>query len=96
MAKRQYILRGLDDLEGESTVVGKVERVVPEGKDLDLFDMLKLLPRNMRRGEAAEGLKDSLKEAFSSWPAEFGGPISGEAFTLKGPLVVISPLSLYR
>ncbi|MGW1203288.1 DUF6414 family protein [Streptomyces cyaneofuscatus] len=96
MAHREYILRGTESLDGESTVVGRVEKIVPLGQEVDLFDTLKILPRAMRRGQAGVDLKNSLKDAFRSWPQDLGGPISDDAFTLPGPLVVVSPLAVFR
>lgn len=96
MARRQYILRGVEELEGESTLFGKVEKIVPPGKEVDLFDMLKILPRSMRRSKAGDDLVQNLKEAFRSWPQELGGPIAEDAFSLPGPLVVVSPLAVFR
>ncbi|MGA6173086.1 DUF6414 family protein [Streptomyces sp. NPDC012600] len=96
MAHREYILRGTESLDGESTVVGRVEKIVPIGQEVDLFDTLKILPRAMRRGQAGVDLKNSLKDAFRSWPQDLGGPISDDAFTLPGPLVVVSPLAVFR
>ncbi|MEU3243374.1 hypothetical protein [Streptomyces sp. NPDC006875] len=96
MARREYILRGTDSLEGESTLVGRVDKIVSAGQEVDLFDTLKILPRAMRRSQAGADLKNSLKEAFRSWPQDLGGPISDDAFTLPGPLVVVSPLAVFR
>lgn len=96
LAHREYILRGTESLDGESTLVGRVEKIVLSGQEVDLFDMLKILPRAMRRGQAGTDLKNSLKDAFRSWPQDLGGPISDDAFTLPGPLVVVSPLAVFR
>lgn len=96
MVQRKYVLRGIDELEGESTLVGRVEKVVPEGKDVDLFDLLKILPRSLRRGKTGDELKASLKEMFRTWPQELGGPVSDDAFSLPGPLVIVSPLAVFR
>lgn len=96
LAHREYILRGTEALDGESTLVGRVEKIVPLGQEVDLFDALKILPRAMRRGQAGADLKNSLKDAFRSWPQDLGGPISDDAFTLPGPLVIVSPLAVFR
>ncbi|MER5413658.1 DUF6414 family protein [Streptomyces virginiae] len=96
MAHRKYILRGVEALEGEATLFGKVEKIIPPGQDVDLFEMLKILPRGMRRSQTSTDLTNSLKAAFRAWPHELGGPISDDAFSLPGPLVVVSPLAVYR
>ncbi|MEO3752540.1 hypothetical protein [Streptomyces sp. B6B3] len=96
VARSDHILRGIDELEGESTLVGKIDKIIPNERELDLFDVLKLLPRKMRRSGVATDLKARLMEAFRSWPHELGGPIAEDAFILKGPLIAVSPLAVYR
>lgn len=92
LAKSRYILGDQEDFEGEMTVFGKVQRLVPEGKSIDLFDFLKL-PRAVR-GEA--NLRERLFEMFGSWPKELGGPIARESTEVKGPALVVTPVAVYE
>lgn len=94
-AERQYILRDPDEMFGEMTLVGKVNKVIPEDSEIDLFDLLKVLPRNMRRGDAGTQIKEAIIELFTSWPQELGHSIDRSALSLKGPAVIIDPLAVF-
>lgn len=81
-----------EDFEGEMTVFGKVQKKIPEGDSVDLFDFLKL-PRAMR---TEANLKEKLFEMFESWPKELGGPIARESTEVAGPALVVVPVAVYE
>lgn len=92
LAKSRFLLIDQEDFEGDMTVFGKVQKLVPEGESIDLFDFLKL-PRAIRR-EA--NLKEELFGMFESWPKELGGPIARESTEVKGPALVVTPVAVYE
>jgi hypothetical protein len=61
LAKSRYVLVDQNEFQGPMTVFGKVQRLVPEGQSLDLFDFLKL--PSAIRGEAnpKRGMRAAVK-----------------------------------
>lgn len=92
LAKSQFVLVDQGDFEGEMTVFGKVNKLVPAGRSVDLFDFIKLPRAFARQGN----IKKDLLEMFESWPPEFGGPISKESLEVVGPVVVVTPVAVYE
>lgn len=92
LAKSQFILVDQGDFEGEMTVFGKVNKLVPAGHSLDLFDFIKLPRTFARQGN----IKKDLLEMFESWPAEFGGPIAKESLEVAGPVIIVTPVAVYE
>lgn len=96
-AKRKHLLCEADVFEGEMTLVGKVQQVVPPGKSVDLFDLLKVLPRSLRRGKkGGNDLREAIVGLFESWPDELGGALSKDAMELHGPALFVSPLAVFE
>lgn len=96
LAEPSFVLCDPEALEGEMTLLGKVQRQVAAGQELDLFAHLKVLPRALRRSGGANGLRSSIVELFGNWPAELGGPVDPQAMVLRGPAIVVSPLAVYN
>lgn len=92
LAKSQFILVDQGDFEGEMTVFGKVNKLVPAGQSVDLFDFIKLPRAFAREGN----IKKDLLEMFESWPVEFGGPISQESLEVVGPVIIVTPVAVYE
>jgi hypothetical protein len=92
LAKSKYVLVDQDDFQGPMTVFGKVQKLVPVGQSIDLFDFLKL--PSAIRGEAS--LKKELLEMFASWPKELGGPVAKESMEVAGPAVIVTPVAVYE
>lgn len=92
LAKSRFIVVDQEDFEGDMTVFGKVQKLVPEGESIDLFDFLKL-PKVIRR-EA--NLKEELFKMFETWPKELGGPIARESTEVQGPALVVTPVAVYE
>lgn len=87
-----------EDLIGDMTVFGKINRVVPENSSIDLIDLLGLLknlPRKMRRSVSIADLKKNLLDGFAAFPEALGGPIAREEFTVHGPAVIVTPVAVY-
>lgn len=96
VAQRGAILTRVDDFAGEMTLVGKVAKKIPEGQSIDLFDMLNIFPRSIRRMKSGpQSFKDLILGMFSTWPDQMGGPLPKEATELKGPAVIVSPLAAF-
>lgn len=92
LAKAKYIVVDQNEFEGPMTVFGKVQRLIPEGASIDLFDFLKL-PSAIRNESS---VKRDLLEMFQSWPKELGGPVAKENMEVKGPALVVTPVATYE
>ncbi len=67
IAQRKSILRSVDEFQGEMTMIGKVTKKVPAGHSIDLFDLLNLFSRSLRRTKTgAKSLKDVIVDMFST------------------------------
>ncbi len=96
-ARRRYIRCKPEDFDGLMTVVGRIERVIPSGASVDLFDLFKIIPRSLRRAKGgSRNPKDSIIDMLSKFPDELGGPVDREALTLFGPVLLVSPLCAYN
>lgn len=94
-----YLLRTLEEIaqDQEVTLVGKVQQILPPGSSLDLVELLKVLPRSMRRGRGVGGsFRDVLASAFSNAPDTIGGSLSADDMLIAGPAVVIAPLAIFN
>lgn len=92
LAKSRYVVVDQNDFKGPMTVFGKVQKLIPEGASIDLFDFLKL--PSAIRNEAT--IKRDLLEMFQSWPKELGGPVSKESMKVKGPALIVTPVAVYE
>jgi len=92
LAKSRYLMVDQDEFRGPMSVFGKVQKLIPNGGSLDLFDFLKL--PSAIRGEAS--LKKELLDMFSSWPKELGGPVPEESMRVPGPAIVVAPVAVYE
>lgn len=95
MAVEKYIIGSREDFEGELTLFGKVAKVISPSESVDLLELLKVLPRSLRRGGMADSFRATMVEAFKQWPSELGGGIDAAALTLAGPAYVITPVAVY-
>ena len=92
VAKSQFLLVNQNDFQGDMTVFGRISKLIPSGKFLDLFDFLKV-PRSLARDE---NIKKELLAMFETWPKELGGPISKDSLRVAGPVVVVTPVAVYE
>ena len=92
VAKSRFLLVDQNDFQGDMTVFGRVSKLIPEGKFLDLFDFLKM-PRGLARDE---GMKKEILSMFETWPDELGGPVSKDKLRVAGPVVVVTPVAVYE
>lgn len=96
VAKDNFVLHTGAEFQGEMTLFGKVEKLVPSGSSLDLLDLLKVLPPGVREAEGFGGtFKEAIHSLMADWPKEFGGPIEKDELLVKGPAVVITPVAVY-
>ena len=97
LAERQYLLANPDELSGELTLVGKVRRVIPQGQDLDLLVFSNVLPRSItsNAGAGAE-MYEAMVQLFTNWPEELGPALDRNALAVKGPVMIIDPLAVFR
>lgn len=92
VAKSQFLLVDQNDFQGDMTVFGRISKLIPDGKFLDLFDFLKV-PRSLARDE---NIKKEILTMFETWPKELGGPISKDSLRVAGPVVVVTPVAVYE
>jgi len=82
----------IDDLEGDVSVFGLVDRLIPQGgsQSLERY-LLPGLNRVARRAMSANSMNDLLQN-FS----QLGGrSVSSDAVNLSGPAAVVTPLAIY-
>jgi len=84
--------RDCDDLEGEFTVFGIVDRLLSEKNSLSLTRYL--LPGMNRTMRRAIG-KTPLEELLESFGQTFGQAVDVSELTVNGPGAVIKPLAIY-
>lgn len=83
--------RSMDDLEGDLTVVGHIERIIGEGSSIELDKyLLPGLNRPMRRMLKSQG---KLEGMFEDAPS--GLAITTEDLSLAGPAVFLRPAAIY-
>lgn len=92
VAKSQFLLVDQNDFQGDMTVFGRVSKLIPEGKSLDLFDFLKV-PRSLAKDET---IKKEILAMFETWPDELGGPVSRDKLQVAGPIAVVTPVAVYE
>jgi hypothetical protein len=97
VAQRRFLLCPIDEFEGEMTIFGRAQRVVAPGDEVDMFDLLRVFPRSLRRVKGdGKSMRELLVELFEKWPDELGGPVTKDALTLKGPALFINPVAAYN
>lgn len=96
VARENYVLRDVSEFGREMTLFGKVQEKMPRESSVDLLDLLKVLPPDVRQ---ADGFGDQFKEAMrnlmDAWPKEFGGPIDRDEVIIKGPVIILTPVAAY-
>lgn len=82
---RRHLRCQLSDLEGEATVVGKIQRILAKGTKCEVFSLfpafassLPSLTREQRNQMQREMVKKELAEV------------------VKGPAIIVTPLAIYR
>jgi len=85
--------RELDDLEGERTVFGLVERLIPEGSSYPLARyLLPGMNRSLRRRAEVSGAWDELVKGFGEM---MGQQLDMGALSVDGPAAIIQPVAIY-
>jgi hypothetical protein len=84
---REYIKCSLSDMQGEATVFGKVQRILPKGQKLEVFSVVPDVSsmQNLNR-EQRRKLQSNKKKANRSNLVE----------TITGPAIVLIPVAVYR
>lgn len=95
LVKTQFLQVELDAFDGDMTVFGKVEKQIPAGQSLDLFDSMNVIPKGLRRSSGTSDLREALISVFTSWPEQLGGPLDPTSVNIPGPVIVVSPLAVY-
>lgn len=82
---RKYLRCDLSELRGEATVFGKVQRIIPKGKQEEIYNLLPALESYQATLNRAERRKMQ-KEKKEQNMAE----------QIKGPAIILIPLAIYR
>lgn len=81
---RKYIRCEISDLQGEATVFGKIQRIIPKGQQyesLNLLSALTSLP-TMTTQQKQKATRDLAKQ--------------GMVEIVRGPAIVLAPVAIYR
>ena len=72
VARENYVLHDVSEFGGKITLFGKVQEQVPHGSSVDLLDLLKVLPPDVRQARQANAFGNQFKEAMRNlmgvWP----------------------------
>ena len=81
------------ELEGEFTVFGRIRRIIPEGKKVDL---IKFLPGKLRmKKEELMKMVSSLSDLQDNG-LTFDNDFNEDSFELDGPVIEIRPIAIYQ
>jgi len=84
-----------DDLEGDLTVLGTVDRLVEEGKELSLARyVMPTMSRTMRRAMGKKG-EDGLVDVLKGFGDATGQEVNENPLIVTGPLVIVEPIAIY-
>ena len=82
----------MDDLEGEATIFGVVERLIPVGSSCSLERyVLPGMNRTLRRAFP----RDKLLAMLESFSDTSGGSIAADGLDVDGPAAVVTPLAIF-
>lgn len=82
----------MDDLEGEATIFGVVERLIPVGSSCSLERyVLPGMNRTLRRAFP----RDKLLAMLESLSDTSGGSIAADGLDVDGPAAVVTPLAIF-
>lgn len=82
---KAYLKTELQNLDGEMTLLGKVQKIIPEDKEVEVYNMFSNLKALMDLGN-----KDlSIEEISANQKEDF-------IETVNGPAIKIVPLAIYR
>lgn len=81
---KKYIRRDLIELQGEATVFGKIQRILPKGERLEVFSLVPSLT-----GAASLNRKQRRKMQKSANDNQVTEEV-------KGPAIIITPVAVYR
>ena len=79
---RQFLLSALSDLQGEAVVLGKVLRVLPEGKEHEVFSLIPSALAKLDKAKYEEAQRDLREKNVTE--------------VVKGPAIIMAPLAVYR
>lgn len=82
---RRYLRCPLSDLEGEATVIGKIQRILAKGTKYEVFSLFTAFPSflpSLSRDQRNQMEREMVKQ--------------GLAEVVKGPAIILAPLAIYR
>lgn len=82
---KKFLKCEINDLQGEATIFGKVQRIIPKGKQEELFSLIpafESFTSSLSREERRKTQKDKVEKSISEM--------------IKGPAIYITPLAIYR
>ncbi len=81
---KKYLRREISELQGEATIFGKIQRIIPKGERLEVFSLVPALTgaaslsREQRRKMQKSATKSQITEE------------------VKGPAIIMIPVAVYR
>lgn len=82
---KQYLRVTLSDLQGEATVYGKVQRILPKGEKHEVFSIFPAFSTSLPSLSKAQ--KDKMQRDLAK---------QNLAQVIKGPAIILSPVAIYR
>lgn len=81
---RQYLRSQINELQGEGTIFAKVQRIVPPRETYEVFSLVPLLTNSMmlNRTQRKKAAKDGVEKGFIT--------------ELRGPVIILTPVAVYR
>jgi hypothetical protein len=96
VARENYILRDVSEFSREMTLFGKVQEKIPRESSIDLLDLLKVLPPDVRQTDGfANQFKEAMRNLMDTWPKAFGGPIDQDEVIIEGPVIILTLVATY-
>ncbi|RUT48003.1 hypothetical protein EJP82_02345 [Paenibacillus anaericanus] len=80
--QRQYLKTDISNLEGEADILGKVQKIIPKGKQEEVFSIVPAFDSFLSREQKRKMLSDKKGKNLSDF--------------IKGPAIVVTPIAIYR
>jgi hypothetical protein len=88
----KYLVGGLDQVEGEFSIVSQVDRLLADGEQESAIRLIRDVPPTPKEIEVmTEAMRHFVEPA-----REFGIEISDDDFTFSHPAVVLHPIAIFR
>ncbi|MGI5236693.1 DUF6414 family protein [Dactylosporangium sp. CA-139066] len=95
-AEDVYVDGDAEELGGELTVFGTINKVIPAGKDIDLLALTKSVPKSLRSSSSGTSvMRNAMVQMLQNVPEGLGNPVAPDQLSLAGPVLIVSPVACY-